>query len=126
MFYLINKIMKTTKISIIIGSLFIFITACTSKEDPAVTPETPETPVLKPQVDPVIANTTGFFLDNWSPKNFTSPVSFTESAAPTSTSSTVTIDYANVITKIPNTIYGNNSNLWSGKMVTDSKLMTDI
>ena len=117
--------MKTAK-TIVFSVLSALIIACSSKEDPITTPETPETPVLKPQVDPDIANTTGFFLDNWSPKMFTSPVSFTETAAPTTTSSTVTIDYSNVITKIPNTIYGNNANLWSGKMVTDSKLMTDI
>jgi hypothetical protein len=117
--------MKNAK-TIVFGVLSALIIACSSKEDPNTTPETLETPVLKPQVDPDIANTTGFFLDNWSPKTFTSPVSFTETAAPTTTSSTVTIDYSNVITKIPNTIYGNNANLWSGKMVTNTKLTTDI
>jgi hypothetical protein len=97
--------------------------ACSSQEDK---PTTPETPTLKPQVDPVVANTTGFFLDNWSPKTYTSPVSYTETEVPSTTTTNVTIDYANVITKIPSSIYGNNANLWSGKMITNAKLTTDI
>jgi len=114
--------MRTTN-SIVIGLLSLLFLACSSQEDK---PTIPETPILKPQIDPAVANTVGFFLDNWSPKNFTSPTSYTETTVPTATSTTVTIDYANVITKIPSTIYGNNANLWSGKMITDTRLTTDI
>ncbi len=81
---------------------------------------------LQPQVDPEVAATTGFFLDTWTPKTYTSPVAFTEGNVPTTTSSTVTIDYAKVLTKIPASIYGNNANLWSGKMVTDNLLTDNI
>lgn len=108
----------------IIATFFLFCVACSSHEDAPAQTEDPV--VIKPQVDPEIANTLGFFSDNWTPKNFTSPTSYTETAIPTTTRSTVTIDYAKVITKIPNSIYGNNANLWSGKMVTDTKLTTDI
>ncbi|POY37661.1 alpha-L-arabinofuranosidase [Flavobacterium alvei] len=119
--------MKTYKISIV-AIIILGLSACSSQENPTpipVTP-TPEVPVIKPQVDPTVENTVGFFMDNWSPKNWTSPTNFVETAVPTTTNSTVTIDYANVITKIPTTIYGNNANLWSGKMVTDTKLVSDL
>jgi hypothetical protein len=119
--------MITYKTSII-AILFLGLAGCSSQENSTTIPvtPTPETPVIKTQVDPAIANTIGFFMDNWSPKNLTSPTSFVESAVPTTTNSTVTIDYANVITKIPSTIYGNNANLWSGKMATDTKLVSDL
>jgi hypothetical protein len=122
MFFQKYKIMK--KYHPFVFSIFsLLFMACSSQEDK---PTTPETPTLKPQVDPVVANTTGFFLDNWSPKTYTSPVSYTETEVPSTTTTNVTIDYANVITKIPSSIYGNNANLWSGKMITNAKLTTDI
>jgi hypothetical protein len=110
-------------LSIVISGFLFSVLACSSPEKPV---PVPVTPILKPQVDPAVENTVGFFMDNWSPKNWTSPTSFVETAVPISTNATVTIDYANVITKIPTTIYGNNANLWSGKMVTDTKLVSDL
>lgn len=103
------------------------LSSCTKQDDSTPTPTpTPEDPVVKPQVDPLVENTIGFFLDNWTAKNFTSPTDFTQATIPTATSSTVTVDYAKVITKIPSAIYGNNANLWSGKMITNPTLVTDI
>ena len=97
--------------------------ACSS-QDKITETETPEN--IATQVDPVVAKTTGFFLDTWTPKNLGLPVSFTEVTVPTATASTVTVDYAKVITKIPSSIYGNNANLWSGKMINDATLVNDI
>lgn len=97
--------------------------ACSS-QDKITETETPEN--IATQVDPVVAKTAGFFLDTWTPKNMDLPVSFTEAPFPTATASTVTVDYAKVLTKIPSSIYGNNANLWSGKMINDATLVNDI
>lgn len=105
-------------------ALIIFPIISCSSQDKITESETNEN--IVPPVDPEIPKTTGFFLDTWSPKNFDLPLSFTEAVAPTATTSTVTVDYAKVITKIPTSIYGNNANLWSGKMVTDATLVKDI
>lgn len=97
--------------------------ACSS-QDKITETETPEN--IATQVDPVLAKTTGFFLDSWTPKNLDLPVSFTEAPFPTATASTVTVDYAKVLTKISSSIYGNNANLWSGKMINDATLVNYI
>ena len=117
------KILLLLSVSIIL----LQISSC-SKPDGNSSEQTPtvEDPVVKPQVDPAVANTIGFFLDNWTTKKFSSPTNYTSADIPEATSSTVTVDYAKVVTKIPNSIYGNNANLWSGKMITNSTLVTDI
>ncbi|CAD0003967.1 hypothetical protein [Flavobacterium chungangense] len=107
--------------------LLLQLSSCSKQDDNSPdTTTTPEDPVIKPQTDPSVSNTIGFFLDNWKSKNFTSPTNYTQASLPETTSSTVTIDFANVITKIPTTIYGNNANLWSGKMITNTTLINDI
>nr|WP_294930590.1 alpha-L-arabinofuranosidase [uncultured Flavobacterium sp.] len=99
--------------------------SCSKQDENSPTP-IPADPVIKEQTDPAIASTIGFFLDNWAPKNFSSPTDYTQSTIPEETNSTVTVDFANVITKIPSSIYGNNANLWSGKMITNTTLVNDI
>src|SRR3982751_6872412 len=60
----------------------------------------------QPPVDPPTANTIGFFLNDWQPKNFTIP-SYTDTTAASGTASAfVTIDASNIITKIPTTVFG--------------------
>ncbi|KQW97411.1 hypothetical protein [Flavobacterium sp. Root420] len=115
------------KLTLIAFTIILLQCSC-SKSDENSTDQTPtpEDPVIKEQIDPATANTIGFFLDNWAAKNFTSPASFTDATIPEATNSTVTVDYANVITKIPSSIYGNNANLWSGKLITNTPLVTDI
>lgn len=110
----------------IILLLLIFQSFSCSKQDENSPTPIPADPVIKEQTDPAIASTIGFFLDNWAPKNFTSPTDYTQSTIPEETNSTVTVDFANVITKIPTSIYGNNANLWSGKMITNTTLVNDI
>lgn len=82
--------------------------------------------VIKPQVDPSLANTIGFFLDDWQPKSFTVPASTVNTAVPGATGLIVNIDKSVVITKIPNSIYGNNSNIWMTQIVTENSLMDHI
>lgn len=86
-------------------------------------PGNPDTTTVNPQADPPVANTIGFFLDDWGAKNFSPPASTTAATAPTSTNVTINIDRSNVITKTPRSIAGNNSNIWMGQYVTEASLM---
>ena len=115
------------KLTLIAFTIILLQCSCSKSDESSSDPTpTPEDPVIKEQIDPATANTIGFFLDNWAAKNFTSPTSFTDATIPEATNSTVTVDYVNVITKIPSSIYGNNANLWSGKLITNTPLVTDI
>lgn len=68
----------------------------------------------------------GFFLNDWQPKNIT-VTEFTDVAKPGATAGvTVTVDAGNVITKVPKHLFGNNSNLWMGQIVTEVDLMKYI
>ena len=113
-------------ILVTVSILLLQLSSCSKQDDSPDPTPTPEDPVIKPQTDPSVSNTIGFFLDNWTSKSLTSPTNYTVAAVPEVTTSTVTVDYANVITKIPSSIYGNNANLWSGKMITNTTLVNDI
>lgn len=95
------------------------------------TPPTPPAPpvdtavVINPQVDPPLANTIGFFMNDWQPKIFTAP-SYTDTTIPTAAAYTVTIDRSSVITKVPRSLFGNNANIWMTQMVTEPTLINHI
>lgn len=75
-------------------------------------------------VDPAAATTIGFFLNNWQPKSFILPANVKDTAAFTGTGDvTVSVDMNNVITKVSPDVFGNNSNLWMGQMITQPVLM---
>src|SRR6476661_5520735 len=63
-------------------------------------PNPVDTTTVNPQVDPALANTIGFFMDDWGPRNFTIPSSTTGGSVPVSATYTVTVDRSDVITKI--------------------------
>jgi hypothetical protein len=89
--------------------------------DPPVTP-----PVVIPEpepVDPSIAATAGFFMDDWQPKTFTRPAYQETALATTAATVTVTVDANNVVTKIPASISGQNANTWMTQIVTEAPLM---
>jgi hypothetical protein len=79
--------------------------------------------VVTPQ-DPQVANTIGFFMDEWSAKNFTTPA-YQDGTAPSTAAVTVNIDASTVLTKVPPTFFGNNANLWMGNF-TDATLLTHL
>jgi len=87
-----------------------------SPQDSTVTVVTPQ--------DPSLASTIGFFMDEWSAKNFTTPA-YQDGSAPASASVTVNIDASSVVTKIPPTLFGNNANLWMGNF-TEATLLTHL
>lgn len=84
------------------------------------------TVVIAPAIDPPTANTIGFFLNDWQPKNFTAPASVINTTVPGAAAYTVTIDRSNIITKIPRSLFGNNANTWMTQIVTESSLMDHI
>lgn len=102
--------------------------SCKKKDVGGSTPPPPPTDttvVIKPAVDPPLANTIGFFLDDWQPRTFAAP-SFIDTALPTSAASIITVNPGSIITKVPRSIFGNNANLWMTQMVTEPSLMTHI
>ncbi len=105
--------------------LSLFIPSC-KKKGGTTPPPTGDTTTVNPQVDPPLANTIGFFMDDWQPKTFTVPTTFTNTTVPAAAGVTVTIDRSNVLTKVPRSFASANSNLWMGQMVTETSLMTNI
>ena len=105
--------------------LSLFIPSC-KKKGGTTPPPTGDTTTVNPQVDPPLANTIGFFMDDWQPKTFTVPTTFTNTTVPAAAGVTVTIDRSNVLTKAPRSFASANSNLWMGQMVTETSLMTNI
>ncbi len=90
---------------------------------PVVVPVTP--PPIEPAIDPPIANTIGFFLDDWQPKTFAKPV-YSEAAAAASVTTTVTADASDIITKIPLSEFGHNGVWWMGPTITEPAALTHI
>jgi hypothetical protein len=80
---------------------------------------------ITPAIDPPIASSIGFFLNDWAPKTFVVP-SYTDTTIPASGTFTITIDKSIIITKVPPTIFGNNTNVWMGQMVTEPGLLSHI
>ena len=104
----------------------VFFSSCSKTTEEIITPIIKDSTVtIKPAVDPKIALTQGFYLDNWQPKSFLAPL-YTEGVAPTVTLNTVTIDASDVITKIPSQIFGHNANTWMGTFVGTPSLITDV
>ncbi|MBI1344069.1 MAG: alpha-L-arabinofuranosidase [Terrimonas sp.] len=101
--------------------------ACKKKNsvpDPNPNPG-PDTTHFDPAVDPPVANTIGFFLDQWQPKSFMPP-DFIASGLPVSGGPIIEINPSSIITKVPKSVFGNNANLWMTQIVTEASLMNDI
>src|SRR5687767_2406929 len=118
-------------ISFITNAFFIVVSfsSCEKKNSPSPppSPSNPtDTTTVNPQVDPTLASTIGFFMDDWEPKNFTLPSSSTPASLPSGVTSTVTIDRSNVLTKISRSFAGNNANIWMTQMVTESSLIDHL
>ena len=114
-------------IGIGVGFMTCLFPSCkkANRNDP--TPPVPvDTTTVNPQVDPPLANTIGFFIDDWQEKNFTIPSTTTSAGTPLIPDVTVNVDRSNVITKIPRSFAGNNSNIWMSQLVTEPSLLDHI
>ncbi|HTR29781.1 MAG TPA: hypothetical protein VMH27_10960 [Puia sp.] len=78
--------------------------------------------------DPGFPATVGFFSNNWAQRTFASPGD--AGTSPLATSDRVTdslkINVNRVLAKAPPTIFGNNSNLWMGQMISQANLIQYI
>lgn len=122
--------MMYTRLMKLLSIVCLSLLACKKKDRSGGTTPPPPPPVdtaviIQPAVDPPIASTTGFFLNDWQGKTFTAPA-FTEMAAPASTSVAVTIDASSIVTKIPVSLYGNNANPYMSQMVDQPVLLDHI
>jgi hypothetical protein len=79
-----------------------------SKPTTAPEPGNTDTTTIKPPVEPPLAETIGFFLDDWTPKTFTPPV-YKEVSVSGTAANTVTVDASAIITKIPESVFGQNA-----------------
>jgi hypothetical protein len=77
-------------------------------------------------VDPSVSASIGFFGNGWKPKNFIIPDVASGSVPSGSATDSLTINVNKVLVKVPPYVYGNNSNLWMGQMVTQPALMQYI
>jgi hypothetical protein len=124
----LKKHMLVALLGLVICSSNIFY-ACKKKstDGPGNPPVVPgDTTTVNPQVDPALASTIGFFIDDWEARNFTIPSATTGGSVPVTSSVTVTIDRSAVITKVPRSLAGNNSNIWMTQMVTEAHLLDHL
>ena len=112
---------------VFIALILLTVTGCIKDKGPGVGSDNDgDTTVIKPQSDPPVAKTIGFFLDNWQPKTFAGVASYMNTSAPDASGVTVTIDRSTVLTKVPFSIFGNNANIWMTQMVTEASLLESI
>lgn len=107
----------------------IVVSGCKKKKDGEATPPPnppTDTTTNKPPVDPAVANTIGFFLNDWAPKNFTVPSYDDVPKASDNASVFVTVDASGIVTKIPKSITGQNANIWMSQIVTEAPLMNHL
>ncbi|HEX9511788.1 MAG TPA: alpha-L-arabinofuranosidase [Puia sp.] len=106
------------------GILSGILFSCKKSSAPGTTITTPtDSTTIIPPVDPPVAGTMGFFLDDWQGKTFTTPGTITGAVPSGTVTDNLTIDLSKVITKVPRYVYGNNSNLWMGQIVTQAPLV---
>jgi hypothetical protein len=109
----------------------IFLASCkkSDKDTPGPTPPPPPPPTgdttIVPGVDPPVAGTIGFFLDDWQSKSFTAPP-FEGASVPATAGITVTVDATSIITKIPLSTFGQNAVWWMGPVANESKFITPV
>ena len=77
-------------------------------------------------VDPSVSATIGFFQNGWLAKTFTAPDTVNGAVPAIAITDSLTINVNKVITKVSPYVYGNNSVLWIGQMVTQPALMQYI
>jgi hypothetical protein len=83
------------------------------------------TNIIQDPVDPPVESTIGLFLNTWAPKSFAAP-SYTEIVPQGTPSVFITVDASKIVTKIPSSLFGQNSNIWMTQIVTEPTLMNNI
>ncbi|MEO8416440.1 MAG: alpha-L-arabinofuranosidase [Ginsengibacter sp.] len=73
--------------------------------------------------DPSTSATIGFFGNGWSAKTFSAPGAATGAVPSNAPTDSLTINVNKILVKVSPYVYGNNSNLWMGQVVTQPALM---
>lgn len=77
-------------------------------------------------IAPAFSQDQGFFLNDWQAKNIT-VAEYTDVAKPSAAPNvTVTVNTADTITRVSKYLFGNNSNLWMGQLVTEPDLVNHL
>ena len=108
--------------------LMITVGACKKKESGGggtVLPPVSTVDSVYNPTDPAVAATIGFFINGngWLAKTFAAPDTVSGTVTTLAATDSLTINLNNVITKVPRYVFGNNSNLWMGQIVTQPALM---
>src|ERR1035437_90981 len=111
-------------ILLIVFCYVFFLNSCQKGTgDESTIPIAPTDSLYNP-VDPAVAGSQGFFLDDWVAKAFTIPDYTLTTAATDAPTDTISLDANAVVTKVPKYLFGNNVNLWMGQVVTQSALLS--
>ena len=106
--------------------LFAFSASCKKNDTEEPIPPTPgEDTTVVPGIDPAIAATIGFFLDDWQAKTFASPA-YTEAVIPAVTGATVNVDASSILTKIPVSVFGHNAVWWMGPVAGNQQFLVPV
>jgi hypothetical protein len=123
------KMKLETKISCMLLMLLVILMSCKKAADSTGGGGggiKPGTDSIYSSVDPAVPATIGFFQAGWTGRTFTAPATVAGNIPTGSVSDTLTINVNKVLVKVPPYVFGNNSNLWSGQMVTQPSLMQYI
>jgi len=109
-------------------AIFISLLASCQKKDVAPAPITStgsssKLDTIYSPVDPSVAASVGFFLDDWQPRQFVVPANTLGTITTATPTDTINIDLNKVVAKIPKYVFGNNANQWMGPIITQSDLM---
>jgi len=102
------------------------LAACSKKGGPSAAQVNNDTTAIIPQKDPSIAESVGFFLDDWAAKTFVAPLYSTVAAPSGNATVTINVDYSTVITKVPKYLFGNNAGAYLPQLATAPGLINSI
>lgn len=68
----------------------------------------------------------GFFMADWQPRTTTSPEYSEAQSVTDPVTVAITVDWSDTLTKIPQYLFGDNANLWTGPMSDNPALMKNI
>src|SRR3954465_4743995 len=100
----------------------VLMTAAACKKNPTAIKPDGSYPLITDSVykpiDPSLPATVGFFQDAWSARNFSTPDTVAGTVTSLVATDSLPIDVNKVVAKVPPYVFGNNSNLWMGQIVT--------
>ncbi len=125
-----KKLFRNTSIISMPVLLICMLLSFSCKKEKTPAPVTPPPVITGPDsipTDPTTEASIGFFMNNWVPKTFAVPATFTNRVAPTAAADAIiTINTGEVVTKIAPTFFGNNANTWIGQVGTDALFTSQL